>query len=134
MRTTKKEIEKYAIQAVIKFEKKNGWNAKNISSRSIKEYQGFDVLSKKNGDEKYIEVKSGSADVIWTNVEVYTTAESLLKNRKLWIYCVLNVAEAKAKNNLELTKIYITKPEKISWEPITKFKIKGLSKNLEKWR
>ncbi len=131
---TKKEIEEYAILAVIEFERRNGWDAKNISSRSNKEYQGFDVLSKKGGDEKYIEVKSGSRDVVWTNVEVYTTAKPFLKDCKLWVYCVLNVEEAKTKDNFKLTKIYITTPENIIYAPITKFKIKGLNKNREKWK
>ena len=57
-----------AEELCVEIEMRDGWNAKNVSSQNL----GYDVLSEKDGNKKYIEVKSiqhPGEDFVLTNNE-----------------------------------------------------------------
>ncbi|HPZ08961.1 MAG TPA: DUF3883 domain-containing protein [Candidatus Eremiobacteraeota bacterium] len=89
------EIERIAVEAVIKYETERGWQVQSVES----ENRGFDLISRKSHPEdpetaievRFIEVKgrAGVGDIALTSNE-YRTAERLRKD--YWLYVVYNCA------------------------------------------
>jgi hypothetical protein len=110
------EVERIAVQAVIKFEGSRGWVVESVES----ENRGFDLISRKPHpyDEKtftevrFIEVKGRGAvgDVALTANE-YKTAERL--KRDYWLYAVFNCGA-----NPEIHAVQ--DPARLGWEPVVK--------------
>ncbi|MEQ8191688.1 MAG: DUF3883 domain-containing protein, partial [Candidatus Eremiobacterota bacterium] len=90
-----KEVEKTAVEAVIKYEIERGWKVQSVES----ENRGFDLISRKPHPEdpdtaievRFIEVKgrSGVGDIALSYNE-HRTAERLRKD--YWLYVVYNCA------------------------------------------
>ncbi|TAL70494.1 MAG: DUF3883 domain-containing protein [Bacteroidetes bacterium] len=120
------EIEKFAIDFVIKYEEQRGWEVKSVE----KENRGFDLISRRPHPEdpqtaievRFIEVKgrSGIGDIAVTSNE-YKTAERLGKD--YWLYVVFNCA---GKPELKI----IQNPARLGWNPI--IKIEHYSINADK--
>ena len=110
------EIEKIAVDAVIKHEERRGWKVESVE----KDNRGFDLISRKPNPEdpdtaievRFIEVKGRShvAEVALTTNE-YKTAERLKKD--FWLYVVFNCAS-------EPELHVIQDPARMGWKPIVK--------------
>jgi superfamily II DNA or RNA helicase len=110
------EIEKRAVEEVIKYEEARGWKVQSVE----KENRGFDLISRKPHPEdpntaievRFIEVKGRArvGEVALTTNE-YKTAERLKKD--YWLYVVFNCATT--------PEIYTVRdPAKLGWKPVIK--------------
>lgn len=110
------EIEKIAIESVVKYEESRGWKVQSVEE----ENRGFDLISRKPHPEdsntaievRFIEVKGRShvAEVALTTNE-YKTAERLKKD--YWLYVVFNCST-------EPEVHVIQDPARLGWKPIVK--------------
>ncbi|MBN1482770.1 DUF3883 domain-containing protein [candidate division KSB1 bacterium] len=110
------QIEKMAVDAVIKHEESRGWKVQSVEN----ENRGFDLFSRKPHPEdpdtaievRFIEVKGRSyvGEVALTTNE-YKTAERLKND--YWLYVVFNCAV-----NPEIH--IIRNPARLGWKPIVK--------------
>jgi superfamily II DNA or RNA helicase len=110
------EIEKLAVEEVIKHEEERGWKVQSVE----KENRGFDLISRKLHPEdqntaievRFIEVKGRSriGEVALTANE-YKTSERLKKD--YWLYVVFNCAAT--------PEIHILRdPARLGWKPVVK--------------
>jgi len=110
------EIERIAVQAVIKYEEARGWKAHSVEN----ENRGFDLISRKPHPEdpqtaievRFIEVKGRSrVGGVALTANEYKTAERLKKD--FWLYVVYNCAS--------MPEIHVVKdPARLGWKPIVK--------------
>jgi hypothetical protein len=110
------EIERLAVQQVIKYEERRGWRVESVE----KENRGFDLISRRPHPEdpetavevRFIEVKgrAGIGEVALTSNE-YRTAERLRKD--YWLYVVYNCG-----SNPELHAV--PDPARLEWKPLVK--------------
>jgi len=110
------EIEKTAIEAVVRYEESRGWRVQSVED----ENRGFDLISRKPHPEdpdtaievRFIEVKGRSyvGEVALTTNE-YKTAERLKKD--YWLYVVFNCVT-------EPELHVIQDPARMGWEPVVK--------------
>ncbi|GJQ57395.1 MAG: DUF3883 domain-containing protein [Candidatus Scalindua sp. AMX11] len=110
------EIEKIAVEAVIRHEESRGWKVQSVEE----ENRGFDLISRRPHPEdpntgievRFIEVKGRSrVDEIAFTTNEYKTAERLKKD--YWLYVVFNCAE---EPDLHL----IQDPARMGWKPVVK--------------
>ncbi len=110
------EIEKRAVDEVIKHEEARGWKVQSVE----KENRGFDLISRKPHPEdlntaievRFIEVK-GRARVgeVALTANEYKTADRLKKD--YWLYVVFNCAEK--------PEIHILRdPARLGWKPVVR--------------
>ena len=110
------EIEKRAVEEVIKHEEARGWKVQSVE----KENRGFDLISRKPHPEdpntaigvRFIEVKGRASigEVALTSNE-YKTAERLKND--YWLYVVFNCSST--------PEIHILRdPAKLGWKPVVK--------------
>jgi hypothetical protein len=110
------EIERIAVDAVIKHEEARGWVVESVE----KDNRGFDLISRRLHPEdlktavevRFIEVKgrAGVGEVGLTNNE-YKTAERLKID--YWLYVVFNCAS--------IPQMHVVQdPAKLGWEPIVR--------------
>ncbi len=110
------EIEKIAVETVIKHEEARGWKVQSVEE----ENRGFDLISRRPHPEdpetaievRFIEVKGRShiGEVALTTNE-YKTAERLRKD--FWLYVVFNCV-------VEPELHLIQDPSRLGWKPIVK--------------
>jgi len=110
------EIEKIAVEAVIKYEESRGWKVQSVEE----ENRGFDLISRRPHPEdpdtaievRFIEVKGRShiGEVALTTNE-YKTAERLKKD--YWLYVVFKCA-------VDPEMHIIQDPVRLGWKPIVK--------------
>jgi superfamily II DNA or RNA helicase len=110
------EIERIAVQEVIKYEEARGWQVTSVE----KENRGFDLISRRPHPEdpataievRFIEVKgrAGVGEVALSTNE-YKTAERLKKD--YWLYVVYNCA-----SKPELHPVQ--DPARLDWKPLVK--------------
>ncbi len=110
------EIEKIAIEAVIKYEESRGWRVESVE----RENRGFDLISRLPHPEdpqtatnvRFIEVKGRATvgDIALTTNE-YKTAQRL--KHDYWLYVVFNCT-----TNPEIH--CLNDPVKLGWQPISK--------------
>ena len=110
------EIEKIAVDAVIKYEEARGWKVQSVEE----ENRGFDLISRRPHPEdpntaievRFIEVK-GRAEVgeVLLSTNEYKTAERLKSD--YWFYVVFNCA---TKPEVHV----IQDPARMGWKPIVK--------------
>ena len=110
------EIEKIAVETVIRHEKSRGWKVQSVEA----ENRGFDLISRRPHPEdpntaievRFIEVKGRShiGEVALTTNE-FKTAERLKKD--YWLYVVFNCAKE--------PEVHVIKdPSRMGWKPIIK--------------
>lgn len=108
------EIERIAVQTVIKHEEARGWKVESVESES----RGFDLISRRPHphdpetavEVRFIEVKGRAqvGEVALTNNE-FKTAERLKKD--FWLYVVFNCATA--------PELHVVQdPAKLGWKPV----------------
>ena len=110
------EIERIAVEEVIKFEEARGWKVKSVE----KEDRGFDLVSRKPHLEypeisvelRFIEVKgrSGVGEVALSTNE-YNTATRLKQD--YWLYVVYDCGTKPTLN-------VIQNPARLGWQPLVK--------------
>lgn len=110
------EIEKIAVEEVIKFEEARGWKVQSVE----KENRGFDLISRKPHPEdpetaievRFIEVKGRAAvGEVALSANEYKTADRL--KRDYWLYVVFDCAAS--------PKIYtVQDPSRLGWQPLIK--------------
>jgi len=88
-------IEERALKLAIEYEAKNGWKAEDVH----REHLPYDIVSKKNGQVKYIEVKGMREKRPYIEV-----SEALLRNmgRKIGDYYIYNVYNLENKPRLRI--------------------------------
>ncbi len=110
------EIERIAVEAVIKHEEARGWKVQSVES----ENRGFDLISRRPHPQdpetavevRFIEVK-GRAQVgeVALTTNEFKTAERL--KRDFWLYVVFNCASAPELHHVQ-------DPAKLGWKPVVK--------------
>jgi len=110
------EIERIAVQEVIKLEESRGWKVQSVE----KEDRGFDLISRKPHPEdpdtaievRFIEVKGrASVGEVALSSNEYKTADRLKKD--YWLYVVFNCASTPG--------IHIVQdPARLGWQPLVK--------------
>jgi hypothetical protein len=111
---TDPEIERIAVQAVMRYEEARGWKVKSVEEDN----RGFDLISRKPHPEdlqtaigiRFIEVKGReqTGEVALTTNE-YRTAERLKKD--YWLYVVFNCGTAPEVH-------VIQDPVRMGWKPV----------------
>jgi hypothetical protein len=110
------EIERIAVETVIKHEESRGWKVQSVEA----ENRGFDLISRRPHphdpetavEVRFIEVKGRShiGEVALTTNE-FKTAERLKKD--FWLYVVFNCASAPELHQVQ-------DPAKLGWKPVVK--------------
>lgn len=110
------EIERIAVQAVIRFEEARGWKVESVEA----ENRGFDLISRRFSAQdasvpvavRYIEVKGrASVGAVMLSSPEYNTAYRLKDD--YWLYVVFNCA-----TDPNPTPYCICDPAKLRWEPM----------------
>lgn len=119
------EIERIAVQAVIKHEESQGWKVQSVET----ENRGFDLISRKMHPEdpqtalevRFIEVKGRSqiSEVALTTNE-YKTADRLKND--YWLYVVYNCASQPEIH-------FVQDPARLGWKPVVKVEHYHVSAN-----
>jgi superfamily II DNA or RNA helicase len=110
------EIERIAVDAVIKYEEARGWRVQSVEE----ENRGFDLISRRPHPEdpatsvevRFIEVKGrASVGEIALTTNEYKTAERLKKD--YWLYVVFNCASTPEIHPIQ-------EPARLGWKPLVK--------------
>ncbi len=110
------EIERIAVQEVIRLEESRGWRVQSVE----KEDRGFDLISRKPHPEdpdtaievRFIEVKGrASVGEVALSSNEYKTADRLKKD--YWLYVVFNCATG--------PEVHVVQdPARLGWQPLVK--------------